>query len=289
MGVILNELSFHGQFADRNEFSSGIVDFIMILDAFAEFRIEVWKKYNFFDCDITPTQKLGEILYQRFDDANQLLMSALSRLLGDPYWETDTLHSCDDEYVIAQTTDKCGYGLAEAFERESKVISADSSFFRANTISFEKNKMQIEVANIYNTETLKLLLLELINEGILEQRNNFHKYIPLANLVVSLNMDDVNGYLANRPPGEKIATYKQWGKEVALLNFWALEQNMSRRHINDRDIYTKEIDGRVHYLSIDTENGGFEIFDHGGRHRGEFNFIGEPNRPLPQKHFLKFS
>jgi hypothetical protein len=41
---------------------------------------------------------------------------------------------------------------------------------------------------------------------------------------------------------------------------------------NDRNIYTKSDKGTSQYLSIDTENGTFELFDYLGHHKGEFDF-----------------
>lgn len=75
---------------------------------------------------------------------------------------------------------------------------------------------------------------------------------------------------------EKIALYDKVGKIVALYNGYIRDDRLCKINsssIKKRTVFKKQ-KGKVFYLSIDIESGGFEVFDSAYRHLGQFDFSG---------------
>lgn len=89
--------------------------------------------------------------------------------------------------------------------------------------------------------------------------------------------------------GEKNSSFQCIGREVALRNRYVYDATLSKlNHIRSgakRCIFRSA--DRQAYLSIDFENGGFEVFDRHARHLGQYKFSGEYEKSAsPSNHIL---
>ncbi len=121
------------------------------------------------------------------------------------------------------------------------------------------------------------------NDLIHVEEPNFNDKFPAMNLC--------NGYdkwrseiLQPQYTGDKISDFTKIGLEVALRNHYiydskltALNKAKSKRDKNGnapkRQIFTNR--KKDVYLSVDFENGGFEVYDKNAHHQGQFRFNGK--------------
>lgn len=281
MGVIINELSFEGQFTDEEDFYSKVRQFVNIVKTLTSLRVTILKNFSFYDSPVTSTSTLMDILKSRpkvKSDESTALRIALLNLTEDPFWEYAPAHNCTNEYVCSFTAKLCEYGLAEAAENLNKTISIEHDNFLISRLPIRKDAQALEIENIWNIDTLRDAILDLMSQGIIQiQENHDSPYLPMTSVIKNLKYNTLLSAVAGIDHNRQIAIYNSWGNYVALLNFWELDPILSRRSMNDRDIYKKRIGNSMHYLSIDTENGGLEIFNSSGKHLGEFNYLGKLN------------
>lgn len=88
----------------------------------------------------------------------------------------------------------------------------------------------------------------------------------------------------------KIPLIEKTGYDIAKLNNYSYDLSLTQKnskHFNSiRSIFTYT-GKQIIYLSIDFENGGFEVFDHNRKHLGPFSFGGKQiGPPTPSTHKL---
>lgn len=283
MAIIVNELSLNGQYGTKQDFISSIRTTGIILRCLNLYKVEILKGRDFYSSMITQDCSLYQIFHEKTPDpALQLFKSELLKIIGEPFWEDNQKHTCDDKYKFAHTTLLCQYGLAEATENSKTVISFDHQNYQNNSIELNKNTELITLDNIINLEVLQLKIINFIENGVISSTDDYPDFLPMSKIVKNLKMHDVDNFVSGMSKENKIAIYKSWGKAVALLNFWRVNRAVTSK--NDRDVYTRKVAGKQCYITIDTENGTFEYFNHSGNHMGEHNFIGEKTRDDPQTH-----
>lgn len=283
MAIIVNELSLDGQYGTKQEFISNIRTTGIILRCLNLFNVEILKGRVFYSCMVTEYHSLFEIFYEKSPDPTlQAFKSELLKIVADPFWENNQKHTCTDKYTYEHTALLCQYGLAEATEDERTVMSFNHLNYQTNSLSIKKNRNPVTLYNICSIPTLQFKIIDLIERGVIISNDDYPDYLPMTKVVKNLGMQDVDSFVAGKSKEEKISVYKSWGKAVAVLNFWKINRAVTNK--NDRDVYGRKVGGRQCYLTIDTENGTFEYFNHSGGHIGEYNFIGEPTRDDPQSH-----
>jgi len=270
MAIIINELSLDGQYADKNDFYIDLKKIILIITSFNQFKLNILKCYSFYNCKVTSTNILHDFLKTNDDDIMGF-KNILVQFINKPFWEDLQRHNCNDTYECEFTTSKCSYGLAEAVENFKTVMSFNHNSFNTNPIEINKNTQPNSLFNIYNVDSLIHFLNINIDNQIIPYELNSKEYLPNKILTDGLlNIENVEASWLGIGHEEQIASYKKWGNIVAKFNFWRL--NTVITNLNDRDVFSKQVNYKTHYLSIDTENGTFELFNHNGIHLGEFNF-----------------
>lgn len=105
-----------------------------------------------------------------------------------------------------------------------------------------------------------------------------------------------NDYVKNKikkaamDQSEKIALFLDIGNTVALYNYYEKDNNLIKINNSDtkKRIIYKKTKGRLFYLSIDIESGGFEVFDSNYKHLGQYDFSGKKvKKAEPRSHKLK--
>lgn len=270
MAIILNEFSLTGQFKDLDSFYHNLKEVILIIRSIKNYNIEILKSYNFYNSNITQTNVLNDLLKNKNEEIRGL-KSEISKIINDPFWEASPKHNCSDTYNCLYTNLNCMYGLAEAVENIKTVISFKHLDFSLSPINVNKNNNSIAIDNIYDVDSLIVFLTNNVDNVLIPYVENSLDYLPNKKLTDSLlKFKDVENSWKGISHEEQIASYKKWGNIVAKFNFWRLNNVITNR--NDRDIFSKQVNNRTCYLSIDTENGTFELFNHNGNHLGEFNF-----------------
>lgn len=88
----------------------------------------------------------------------------------------------------------------------------------------------------------------------------------------------------------KNAIFESVGATVAAYNMYTKNTHLSKLNTSrnkKRIVYEKKT-GKKYYLSLDLESGGFEVFDDGYRHLGQFSFACNKVKPEdPKNHKLR--
>lgn len=123
---------------------------------------------------------------------------------------------------------------------------------------------------------------QLIRAQISLNWNPMQEYLP--NRVQTnelLSIEDFYDNLSRFQAGDRISRIRRIGKQVAELNFYKFNKEVSRRNRNDarlRDIYeSRNSSGNKVFLSVDFEKGAFEVCDFRGSHLCEILFDGTLN------------
>jgi hypothetical protein len=77
--------------------------------------------------------------------------------------------------------------------------------------------------------------------------------------------------------GEAVAVYRKYGKYFCFTNGYSFNENISSINssgVKIRDIYSAGAGNAIRFISIDVENGGFELCDSDGTHLGSFGWNG---------------
>ncbi|URN84831.1 hypothetical protein [Acetobacterium wieringae] len=137
--------------------------------------------------------------------------------------------------------------------------------------------VEIEISNLL----LPYLKNDLDNDCIFPRKEfcaNYNTYVKTRIKDEKLSVDEQKALFIDI--GNIVATYNGYVKDKRLN-----KSNKSSDKL--RYIYKKEF-GRVFYLSIDVESGGFEVFDHKFEHLGQYNFSCELSKSAePLHHTLK--
>ena len=72
------------------------------------------------------------------------------------------------------------------------------------------------------------------------------------------------------------------------INLQPCEYARKSSIFQDNQLIYKKTKGRLFYLSIDIESGGFEVFDSNYKHLGQYDFSGKKvKKAEPRSHKLK--
>lgn len=277
MIIIINELSFAGQFPKPENFLKSLKPFIIILSALNGLQCEVYKNYNFFSAKITPNHSLGDLLRDVVVGSEEEIRGLRNQLVkfsyNPPFWEDEQVHNCNDTYDCKYTELKCNYGLAEAVETDKLVASFNHPDFLESILLIKKNSIDQELYNFATLDGISQWIIYKIEERSLsfKAEESFFPHIRTSNNLLSTNSFYEQAKLLSTDI--KIAEYISKGHSVAIINGWHISKPATNK--NDRTIYTKTLRSGTYYLSIDTAHGTFELFNYQGAHLGEYNFLYE--------------
>lgn len=284
MPVIINELSLSGQFIDSQKFYENLSSIGLILSSFNTLQIPIYKNWEFYKSNVTAQTTLHDY---KNDHAPEVILfkSELSKIIDEPYWETTPKHSCNDIYTCVYTNNKCMYGLAEAVEDLKVVISFHNDAFLQTNLKICKNGQDHTIKNVYNKETLVDVLIDIIKQRKTSYVATGGDYLPLKAITNKLlPKQSMRDFTAGKGKEEEVVIYRTFGNAVALINLWEFDKVLTSK--NDRDIYKRVIQRKNHYLSIDTENGVFELFNSSGNHINEYNYKEEKSQKKPKSHTI---
>lgn len=173
MELILNELSFDGQFQTWEDFDDYVRDILSpMLDVMIENRIPLLKKSDLYHCRITVDETLQDLLMMANDPVITLLKKSISNLAYcEPYWDTDMESDPAVCYEYPSTAEEPNC-FTEVIAREGSLVSLPHPDYRMNPIYCKRDGDEITVANITDVkQLLKQYLLEDENKirYILEQ------------------------------------------------------------------------------------------------------------------------
>jgi Fe-S cluster assembly iron-binding protein IscA len=112
-------------------------------------------------------------------------------------------------------------------------------------------------------------------------KNSLPIYFPNINYADRFvnSWHDVTEEIRHLNGGEKVAKIEEVGREVARRNFYLYDNHISQR--NQKETGKKRVIFRIGsgnhkiFLSLDFENGGFEVCDYRGHHLGAYGFHGK--------------
>ncbi|MBC5834313.1 hypothetical protein G6N05_07995 [Flavobacterium sp. F372] len=154
MEILINELSLHGQFNNIEEFiNTSLNKFVKIYSLLEKQNIYPLKNYNFYNLNITQNQTFNFLLTLKdingvSDEVRKFKMIA-DKCINEPYWENNLKHNPNDIFtwkneVVSNTS------LAEAYIRDSSLVSFIPSPFDINSIEIINNDISKNVLNFYD-------------------------------------------------------------------------------------------------------------------------------------------
>ncbi|MBE0392844.1 hypothetical protein [Flavobacterium sp. PL002] len=189
MEILINELSLHGQFNNIEEFINiSLNKFIKIYSLLDIHNIQPLKKYNFYSANITPNETFSLLLTLKdkngVSDEVRKFKRIADKCINEPYWEIDIKHNPDDEFkwgdkIVSNTS------LAEAYARNSSLISFIPSSFNTDFIDITSCNISKKISNFYNS-------LELAKHLYDNKKITFQKYCNLIFKDSKLCFDKTN-------------------------------------------------------------------------------------------------
>jgi hypothetical protein len=146
----------------------------------------------------------------------------------------------------------------------------------------EKNKVQI----------LKLISRNSFDWANWQPSDNLLPVVNLSNQLVEDNWNKFKEELRHLPSPEKNAKIEEIAKNVAEINGYTYDQEVSAYNKTKhklRSIYAAGSSRHKIYLSTDFETGAFEVCDHKGQHLGEYSFRGEQTKEADNSHNIKLT
>lgn len=155
MDFILNERSLHGQFQSVDEFLGS-------LDANLQcFRLvrsqkdgEIRKIADFYKCQVTDKQKLGDL--KQYSGSERLLRLRIAldkEMRTEPYWDLSPEHDYGMPYWM-NDEDMSATAVAEAVGRNENLLSFDSETYKDCQLLVKWNGEAFSVASIYSPRYL---------------------------------------------------------------------------------------------------------------------------------------
>ncbi|WP_340025057.1 hypothetical protein MHI24_07700 [Paenibacillus sp. FSL K6-1096] len=168
--------------------------------------------------------------------------------------------------------------LTEAFLSYLNYIQGEESllFIGHDNLNIAR-PLQFFATKEFKIETSTFIKIELTNVMLPFLKDNFDKddIFPRKRFCAKyndyvLNKIKFNGLSIN----ESISIFQEIGALVAFYNCYEKDIGLSAKNSSGtklRTVYKKTV-GKVYYLSIDVESGGFEVFDRNFVHLGQYNF-----------------
>ncbi|WP_455620205.1 type II toxin-antitoxin system RelE/ParE family toxin [Eisenbergiella sp.] len=162
MELILNELSFDGQFQSQDEFKDYILSILIpVLDVVIENRIPLLKKSDIYNCKITCEETIQDILMRANDPSMSLLKSYIVNLgYCEPYWDFPALTDPKVNYVYPASAEEPNC-FTEVIERGGKLLSLQHRSYSSDTFMCRRDEKELEISNIIE---VKKLLKEILQE-----------------------------------------------------------------------------------------------------------------------------
>ncbi|TNJ64552.1 hypothetical protein FE784_19945 [Paenibacillus hemerocallicola] len=215
MEVLMNELSLEGQFTDLNEFLNSLREFILIQKIMDAAQIKLLKHYNLLNEKVTVSHSLHAVLTDNSIKTTSEIRRFkiyLKRLLSDPsFWHENQFHKQSDRYTCKFTDKTHDYSLAEACERDRRVLSFENKKFKDNTIVIEKNNAEVmTLLNFHNAQSLSEILFE-------ENAINEKDYCDVRFVETNLSFDHLDenfsfGILNYEEKRQFISTFKMFSE-----------------------------------------------------------------------------
>lgn len=186
MELILNELSFEGQFRSNDDFADYFQKVLApLLDIIIENKIPLLKKADIYNHKIVDDKTLEDLLRVGGDPViTSLRTRIVSLAYSHPYWDNEMM-SCvgvDYDYPAIAKEPNC---FTEVIERRGKLISLQHSTYNADEILCKRNNEQVVIRNITEVKTL-------LKEYLLENRTTI-RYIlekyPYSRLIRCVQID----------------------------------------------------------------------------------------------------
>ncbi|MBT9775977.1 hypothetical protein GPL15_05600 [Clostridium sp. MCC353] len=180
MELILNELSFDGQFQSQDEFADYVLDtLIPVLDVVMENRVPLLKKSDIYNRKITRELTMQDLLMRANDPSMSLLKSCIVNLgYCEPYWDSSVLTDMEVkyEYPVSAEEPNC---FTEVIERGGKLLSLQHRLYDADKFLCRRDEEELEIGNIVE---VKKLLKEILQEDKGKIRYIIERY-PYERLV----------------------------------------------------------------------------------------------------------
>lgn len=133
MEYVLNEQSLKGQFANSDNFDTdGLKPLLGVIQTLSSFGVnDILKKTTFYSSEVSPGKKWHELMNGRMSDAVRAMCSHLSRMQGEPFWDSAPRQDLSKHYYIQRAgddnaivdVDVAQTSVAEAFARKGCMIS----------------------------------------------------------------------------------------------------------------------------------------------------------------------
>ncbi len=163
--LLLNELSFHGQFQDISAFKAAI-DRVMTLRQLAKrFGREIHCHRSLINAQVTHAQRLPQVVQALDKNEGRALMQWFAR--QGPYWEDVRLHTTDDylEYGGDPVTDtalgEAAFGALHGQERRLASLTPSNFELSPLAVTWTREDAQastVEVRNHWSVQELEAVL-----------------------------------------------------------------------------------------------------------------------------------
>lgn len=174
MELILNELSFDGQFQTQDDFVDYVLDtLIPLLDIVIENRVPLLKKSDIYNCKITREATMQDLLMKANEPSMSLLKSYIVNLgYCEPYWDVSSLTDPAVEYEYPASAEELNC-FTEVIERGAKLLSLRHQLYGSEAFLCKRNGKELEIQNI---KEVRLLLREILQEDKGKIRYIIEKY-----------------------------------------------------------------------------------------------------------------
>lgn len=164
MEILINELSLHKQFDSNNDFiDNSFTNFIIIYSFLDGIGNHPLKNYNFYNSQISDKDSIYSFLknpstYRVYDIVRKYKL-ILDKITTEPFWESDIKHDLQADYKCkGEKVTKTS--IAEAFDRDSVLLSFSPSRFSEEKLSVTKDEQGKGIHNFYHIKKLLPYLYE---------------------------------------------------------------------------------------------------------------------------------
>jgi len=163
--LLLNELSFHGQFQDIPAFRAAIERLMMLRQLARRFGREIHCRRSLANAQVTRAQTLPQVVRAFEKDEGRALMQWFAR--QGPYWEDVRLHTTDDylEYKGVPVTDtalgEAAFGVIHGQERRLASLTPSDYELSSLPVTWTADDGQantVDVQNHWATQDLEAVL-----------------------------------------------------------------------------------------------------------------------------------
>lgn len=149
MELILNELSFDGQFQSQDDFVEYVLDILMpVLNIVIDNKVPLLKKSDLYNCKITDGTTMQDLLMRTNDPSVSLLKNCIVNLgYCEPYWDIAARTDPEAYYQYPASADEPNC-FTEAIERDDKLLSLQYSLYNEDEFLCKRNEEEVKIYNI---------------------------------------------------------------------------------------------------------------------------------------------